>query len=81
MTTKKNETGKAQILEATELGKNAFLTGQNAAPFYSKELPKIVGYRMQKDTPKGEATFTELMKAFSDGWQTANLENARKLFL
>ena len=78
---KKNEIGNAQLAKAIELGKAAFENGLKSAPAFNKEVFNIVGYRMEKDTPKGECSINDIMIAYGDAWHKANLANARKLFV
>lgn len=76
---KLNKIGQSQILAAAELGIKSFENGQSGVPAHNEEIFKIVGYRMKKDTPKGECTITDIMKSYCDAWHNANLANARKL--
>ena len=78
---KKNEIGKAQIELAKQLGIESFQNGKCGTPILNKKVIEIVGYRMPKDTPAGEASFIDVCKAYSSSWVDCNLANARKLFL
>lgn len=72
----KNTVAKQQILEASVLGTIAFNNGINRAPFYDTTLHKLWAGRGVGETPKGEASTVEIMKAWTNAWDAANIANA-----
>lgn len=74
-----NETGKAQIAKAMELGKQSYQKGLHLAGCKNQELINIVGYRMKKDTPKGECTFIDIMTAYNNSYTNMLIIDSRKI--
>ena len=64
-----------QLLEASVLGTLAFKNGIKRAPALDKELYKFFGGKIG-ETKKGEASSIEIMKAWTNAWDNANLANA-----
>lgn len=64
---------KFQIQKAADLGIKAFNDGKPSAPCACTELMNMIGTRQIGETPEGEASSVEIMKAFSNSWITANL--------
>jgi hypothetical protein len=66
MKNSKNTIAASQILEASILGTLAFKNGLKRAPFYDVELSKLFKNRNVGETPKGEATTINIMKAWTN---------------
>lgn len=62
-----------QILHASILGTQAYKDGKKKAPFFNTELLKMLEGREIGKTPKGEASSIEIMKAYTNAWDLANL--------
>lgn len=71
---------KEQILKAAQLGKLAFEAGQKRVCAWDLELNKMFIGRNIGETPKGEASSIEIMKAWISAWDSANLSNARSIY-
>jgi len=66
-----------QILEASVLGTMAFKNGIKRVPYLDSELLKMPPFKNKiGEKVKGEATSIEIMKAWVDAWDNANLANA-----
>ena len=73
----KNQSKKSsQILEASVLGTIAFNNGIKRVPHFDLELSKMFKGRFIGITPKGEASSINIMKAWLQGWDAANLSKA-----
>ena len=64
-----------QLLEASALGTLAFKNGLKRVPALDKELYKFFSGAIG-ETKKGEASSIEIMKAWINAWDNANLANA-----
>lgn len=69
----------SQILQASVLGTQAFNAGIKRAPFYDAELQKMLIDRKIGETPEGEASSVDIMKAWTNSWDAANL--SRELYI
>lgn len=64
---------KQQLEEAKTLGAKAYENGTISAPAKDPELLKFFEGRMPGQTPEGEASTVEILKAWSKAWHEANL--------
>jgi len=62
-----------QIFEASVLGTLAFKNGIKRSPALDKELKKFFVDRKIGETPEGEASSIDIMKAWTNSWDAANL--------
>lgn len=62
-----------QLTTAQCLGTEAFKSGLGLAPCLNTKLMAMVSSRKIGETPKGEATTEEIFKAYTLGWNNANL--------
>lgn len=62
-----------QIIEASVLGTEAYKAGKPAAPALSSELSKMFEGRKFSETPEGEASTIDLMKAYTQAWNDAKV--------
>ena len=76
MKTQKNSLVFSQIFEASILGTLAFKAGLKRAPYYDTQLSKMFAGRKVGETPKGEAPTVAILKAWTNAWDSANLDNA-----
>ena len=62
-----------QILQASVLGTIAFKSGKKCVPAWDNDLAKMFIGRQVGQTPKGEASTIEILKAWTTAWHNANL--------
>jgi hypothetical protein len=62
-----------QLLDAFLLGEYAFKNGLTRAAYTDAELSKMYNNRQIGETPNGEASTILIMKAWLNGWDTANI--------
>lgn len=65
---------KQQLLEASVLGTIGFKNKLNA-PYQDNQLMQLLDGRKVGITPKKEASSVEIMKAWTNAWHDANIEN------
>lgn len=62
-----------EIFEASVLGTLAFQNGIKRAPALDKHLKKFFIDRKIGETPEGESSSIDIMKAWLNSWDAANL--------
>jgi len=62
-----------QIKKAKNLGKLAFDNGIDCVPALNKEIMNIIAGRNIGETPEGEASTMDILKAYINGWMLANM--------
>jgi hypothetical protein len=65
-----------QILQASVLGTLAFKSGKKCIPAHDADLMNMLSGRMIGQTPKGEASNIQIMKAWTNAWHNANIAAA-----
>lgn len=72
-----------QILTASVFGTMAFNSGKKRVPYHDLDFNAEFKTQLNtwaKDTVEGEATGIELMKAWTNAWDNANLAAAQTVF-
>lgn len=64
---------KAQIARATVLGTQAHNAGRDRVVGWDGELMALIAGRKNFETPKGEASSAEIMKAWLRAWDAARV--------
>lgn len=70
---------KTQLLKAETLGMIAFANGKSCVGAWDKNLMEMIKGRKVSEKPAGEAKISEIFKAWSNGWQKANILAARTI--
>lgn len=62
-----------QLKAAADFGRATFLAGGKCIPAFDARLMAMLGGRYIGETPDGEASSLDIMKAWSGAWHEANL--------